>query len=83
MLKNFASKVKSKAQSITGGIRKKVVKTVCDVKAEGYVDTGVKVLIAVVVGALVLASIYTLFKTNIFPTVTSKISGLFSYNGTT
>ena len=50
-------------------------------KAEGYVDSGVKILIAVVIGALLLAGLYALFNTTIMPTVTSKITGLFSYSG--
>ena len=51
-------------------------------KAEGYVDTGVKILIAVVIGALLLAGLYALFNTTIMPNVTSKITSLFSYSGT-
>ncbi len=51
-------------------------------KAEGYVDSGVKILIAVVIGALLLAGLYTLFNSTIMPTVTSKVSGLFNYSGT-
>ncbi len=51
-------------------------------KAEGYVDSGVKILIAVVIGALLLAGLYKLFNSTIMPTVTSKITGLFSYSGT-
>ena len=50
-------------------------------RGEGYVDTGVKILIAVVIGALLLAGLYTLFNTTIMPTVTTKITELFSYNG--
>ena len=50
-------------------------------RGEGYVDTGVKILIAVVIGALLLAGLYTLFNTTIMPTVTSKVTELFSYNG--
>lgn len=50
--------------------------------AEAYVDTGVKILIAVVIGALLLAGLYTLFNTNIMPTVSQKITGLFNYTGT-
>ncbi len=50
-------------------------------KAEGYVDSGVKILIAVVIGALLLAGLYTLFDSTIMPTVTSKITGLFNYGG--
>ena len=70
-------------------IRNKVNGAVCTVqstiatkKAEGYVDSGVKILIAVVIGALLLAGLYALFNTTIMPTVTSKITGLFNYSGT-
>ena len=55
--------------------------TIASKKAEGYVDSGVKILIAVVIGALLLAGLYALFNTTIMPTVTSKITSLFSYNG--
>lgn len=51
-------------------------------KAEGYVDSGVKILIAVVIGALLLAGLYALFNSTIMPTVTSKVQGLFNYSGT-
>ena len=50
-------------------------------RGEGYVDTGVKILIAVVIGALLLAGLYTLFNTTIMPTVTAKVTELFIYNG--
>ena len=55
--------------------------TVATKMAEGYVDSGVKILIAVVIGALLLAGLYTLFNSTIMPTVTTKITELFSYNG--
>ena len=55
--------------------------TVATKKAEGYVDSGVKILIAVVIGALLLGGLYTLFNTTIIPTVTTKIQGLFNYAG--
>ena len=54
---------------------------VANKKAEGYVDSGVKILIAVVIGALLLAGLYTLFNSTIMPTVTTKIQGLFNYAG--
>lgn len=69
-------------------IRNKINGTACAIqsaiackKAEGYVDTGVKILIAVVIGALLLGLLYTLFNTTIMPTVTKKITDLFSYTG--
>ena len=49
--------------------------------AEGYIDTGVKIIIGVVIGGVILAGLYTLFNTTIIPTLTSKISGMFSYSG--
>ena len=56
--------------------------TVATKKAEGYVDSGVKILIAVVIGALLLAGLYALFNSTIMPTVTNKIVALFGYSGT-
>lgn len=51
-------------------------------KAEGYVDTAVKIIIAVVVGGVILAGLYTLFNGTIIPTVTTKLDGMFDYSGT-
>ena len=59
----------------------KATVAVMNYKAEGYVDSGVKILIAVVIGALLLAGLYTLFNTTIMPTVTQKITDLFNFKG--
>ena len=48
---------------------------------EGFVDSGVKILIAVVIGALLLGGLYTLFKVTVLPTLTKKITDLFNYVG--
>ena len=50
-------------------------------KAEGFVDTGVKVLMSVVLGALVLMGLYTLFGDTILPSIELKITDLFNYAG--
>ena len=73
MFKKISNKVKSAVCSVKA--------TVASRKAEGYVDSGVKILIAVVIGALLLAGLYALFNTTIMPTVTSKIAALFNYAG--
>ena len=52
-----------------------------DTRAEGYVDTGVKILIAVVIGGLLLTLLYTLFADEVFPTLSQKIQTLFGYTG--
>ena len=49
--------------------------------AEAYVDTGVKIVIAVVIGALLLGLIYALFNDTIMPTVTERVEELFDYAG--
>ena len=74
-MKNIINKINVKATNIF-----EKIKTALDnIKAEGYVDSGVKILIAVVIGALLLGGLYTLFNTTIMPTVTEKITSLFSY----
>ena len=40
-----------------------------------------KILIAVVIGALLLAGLYLLFNGTILPTLTQKIKDLFNYAG--
>lgn len=52
-----------------------------DPAGENYVDTGVKILIAVVIGALLLAGLYTLFGDVVMPTLTQKITEMFNYSG--
>ncbi|WP_460641959.1 DUF6133 family protein [Lacrimispora brassicae] len=48
---------------------------------EGFVDTALKILISVVVGALLLAGLYMLFNDTILPTLTQRIKDLFDYKG--
>ena len=76
-MKTIFNNVKNKVNTMA--IRAK--NALDNVKAEGYVDSGVKILIAVVIGALLLAGLYTLFNDTIMPTVTKKITDLFSYSG--
>jgi hypothetical protein len=73
MLKRFANKLKA----IVTGIE--VVAS--NKKAEGFVDSGVKILISVVIGALLLAGLYTLFGDTIMPSLTNKVNDLFNYAG--
>ncbi len=50
---------------------------------EGYIDTAVKILIAVVLGALLLAGLYALFGDVVMPTLNQKITDMFNYAGGT
>ena len=48
---------------------------------EGYIDTAVKILIAVVLGALLLAGLYALFGDVVMPTLEQRIRNMFNYAG--
>ena len=76
-MKKFFNSITSKFNSIAVRTQTAIANT----RGEGYVDSGVKILIAVVIGALLLSGLYALFNTTIMPTVTSKITQLFNFAG--
>ena len=55
--------------------------TIESTSGEGYIDTGVKIIIGVVIGGVILAGLYALFNTTIIPTLTTKIGEMFNYAG--
>ncbi|WP_042196307.1 DUF6133 family protein [Paenibacillus camerounensis] len=55
--------------------------TLCNRRGEGFVDTAVKILISIVIGALLLAGLYLLFNGTILPTLTQRIKEMFNYKG--
>lgn len=73
MMKKAAQNVK--AVAVRAGMLMK------DTKGENYVDTVVKILIAVVLGALLLAGLYALFGDVVMPTLTQRIQDMFNYAG--
>ncbi len=50
-------------------------------RAENFVDSGVKILIAVVIGALLLSGLYALFGDTILPTLTERVEDMFEFRG--
>ena len=76
-MKKFFNKVQTKANELA--IRAK--STLDNAKAEGYIDTGVKIIIGVVVGAVILGGLYALFDGVILPTLETRINGMFNYAG--
>jgi uncharacterized membrane protein len=76
-MKNLINKIKSKFQkSVTT-----VQTVIAEKRAEGYIDTAVKIIIGVVIGGVLLAGLYTLFNNTVIPTLTTKIGQMFSYTG--
>lgn len=78
-IKNIVNKVKAAFAAKKTEVTAKAHSVLDGTVAEAYVDTGVKILIAVVIGALLLAGLYALFNSTIMPTVTAKIQELFNY----
>ena len=76
-MKKFFNSIKNKLGKAFATVKATVESTA----GEGYIDTGVKIIIGVVVGGVILAGLYALFNTTIIPTLTEKISGMFNYAG--
>lgn len=80
----LANAFRSAVETVKIILTRKVAQTkaaLASVVGEGYVDSGVKIIIAVVVGGVLLAGLYALFKTTILPTLNTKITGMFGYTG--
>ena len=60
-------------------IKTKVI--LSDQRGEGFVDSAVKILISVVIGALLLAGLYALFGDIILPTLEERIQDMFDFAG--
>lgn len=69
-LKNKAATATVRTRNILSGNR-----------GEGYIDTAIKILLAVVIGALLLAGLYALFGETVLPTLTQRIKEMFNYGG--
>lgn len=80
-VKALCKKAKDTLEAKTAVIKANTHTTFVGTVAEAYVDTGVKILIAVVIGALLLTLLYALFNDTIMPSVTEKVEGLFDYAG--
>ena len=76
-MRKFFTRTKAKAQAKM--IQIAVLLTAR--RGENFVDSGVKILIAVVIGALLLSGLCALFGDTIMPTVTQKVKEMFSFKG--
>ena len=76
-MKKLINSIKNKANSAIISARTAIEST----SGEGYIDTGVKIIIGVVIGGVILAGLYLLFNSTIMPTLTSKIAQMFNYAG--
>ena len=71
--KNTRAKIQAKIVRAAGLMQEK--------RGENFVDSGIKILIAVVIGALLLGGLYALFGDTIMPTGTEKVEDMLAFNG--
>ena len=76
-MKKFINKINEKATAVAI----KAQTTLDNVKGEGYIDTGMKIIIGVVVGAVILGGLYALFDGVVLPTLETEIEGMFDFAG--
>ena len=76
-MKKIINKIVSKFQKSASTVQS----TIENKLGEGYVDTGVKIIIGVVIGGVILAGLYTLFNTTIMPNLSTEIGEMFNYGG--
>ena len=81
LFKNVTNSVKTTAANIKSSVVAFNRRAICGNAGEGYIDTAVKILIAVVLGALVLAGLYAILNDTVMPSVTQKINEMFNYAG--
>lgn len=87
-IKNMISKAKNalnnaavKATTFLMVQKNKMRLAVANNSGENYIDSAVKILIAVVLGGLLLAGLYALFGDVVMPTLKTKIQEMFNYKG--
>ena len=76
-MKHLICKLKSKAVMTAARTRP----VLSGSRGDGYIDTAIKILIAVVLGALLLAGLYALFGETVLPTLVQRIKEMFNYAG--
>lgn len=74
-MRKFISKLKGKVTEKVMAAQN-MLRSQC---GEGFIDTAIKILMAVVIGALVLAGLYALFGETVMPTLKQRIIDMFNY----
>jgi hypothetical protein len=73
-INNFSAKTYVKAISL----RDRAKHILTDTSGEGYIDTAIKIIIGVVIGALVLAGLIALWNLVIMPRLNTEVTDMFN-----
>lgn len=77
-------KAKEKFGSVGRNVKDRAVRTYLSVKSNkggGWIEYTLIIAVVCVIGALVIAGMYSLFHDVVIPTITQKANDMFSYGG--
>ena len=83
-MRNLRNRIVFKAMATRSAAREQALALkakLADTTGEGYVDTAIKIIIAVVIGGLLLAGLVLLFNNVIMPRVNTEVTDLFDAAG--
>ena len=72
-MRNFTTRIQNKANALA--LRARMA--LSNQRGDFYISDAVKIIIAVVLGALLLAALTLIFNDTVIPRITSEIEGLF------
>ncbi|MFQ7399537.1 MAG: DUF6133 family protein [Neglectibacter sp.] len=75
-MRNFTTRIQNKANALA--LRARMA--LSNQRGDFYISDAVKIIIAVVLGALLLAALTLIFNDTVIPRITSEIEGLFGYS---
>ena len=76
-MRNFTTRIQNKANALA--LRARMA--LSNQRGDFYISDAVKIIIAVVLGALLLAGLYALFGDVVMPTLNERITNMFNYAG--
>ncbi|MEG1683142.1 MAG: DUF6133 family protein [Oscillospiraceae bacterium] len=80
-IRNTVVAIRAKVQSIAARGFAFSRRALAGNAGEGYIDTAIKILIAVVLGALLLFTLYKLFGDTVLPKLEQSINDMFGFGG--
>lgn len=80
-MKNFMNKTANKINNSLISMQSKAHFAFSNQRGDQNLGSAIQILIAVVIGALLLAGLYTLFDEVVLPTVTERVQEMFDYAG--
>ena len=80
-MKKLMTKAYVRALTAKRELKNRMRDALANTRGENFVDSAVKILIAIVIGALLLAGLYFLFDQIIIPTLNSRVQEMFDYAG--